>query len=103
MKQRFLVVYEFAEGTYSGYAPDLPGCISSGGSHEEIRANMCEAVGNHVGLMITQGNEVPISVAHIVRCPKPVRETDVQHWIVERLDIEVPVSQEESGINECQT
>jgi hypothetical protein len=53
--------------------------------------------------MITQGNEVPISVAHIVRCPKPVRETDVQHWIVERLDIEVPVSQEESGINECQT
>jgi len=58
MKQRFLVVYEFAEGTYSGYAPDLPGCISSGGTHEEIRANMCEAVGNHVGLMITQGNEV---------------------------------------------
>ena len=92
MKQRFMVVYEFANGTYSGYAPDLPGSIATGETHEEIRTNLREAVDNHVRLLVAQGNEVPSPVAHIVKCPKPVQESDVQHWIVERLKIEVPVS-----------
>ncbi|HWE87801.1 MAG TPA: type II toxin-antitoxin system HicB family antitoxin [Terracidiphilus sp.] len=99
MKQGFLVVYEFASGTYSGYAPDLPGCISAGGTHKEIRKKMREAVGNHVGLMVARGNEIPNSKAHNIQCPKPAQESDVQHWIVERVEIEVPVSgQAESAL-----
>jgi predicted RNase H-like HicB family nuclease len=94
MKQEFLVVYEFANGSYSGYAPDLPGCMSTGVNHDEMRGNMREAIENHVGSLVTQGYEVPGSVAHIVRCPKPVPESDAHHWIVERLEIEVPVSNE---------
>ena len=103
MSLRFLVVYEFANGIYSGYVPDLPGCISAGKTHEEMRKNMLEVVESHVGLLVARGDEIPSSVAHIVQCPKPVQESDVQHWIIERLEIEVPVSQKVSGINSCQT
>jgi predicted RNase H-like HicB family nuclease len=94
MKQKFLVVYEFAGASYSGYVPDLPGCISAGVTHEEMRKNMRDVTEKHVGLMVAQGNEVPSSVAHIVQFPKPMQPSDVQHWIVERLEIEVPVSKQ---------
>ena len=96
MKQRFLVVYEYANGSYSGYAPDLPGCISAGGNHEEMRKNMREAVGKHLELLIEQGKEIPAPGPAIVHCPPSAEETDVQHWIVERLEIEVPISKPRS-------
>jgi predicted RNase H-like HicB family nuclease len=92
MKQQFLVVYEFANGSYSGYAPDLPGCVSAGDTHEKMRKSMRKVVKTHVKLLVAEGNEVPCSVSHTVHCPKPVEETDVKHWIIERLEIEVPVS-----------
>ena len=92
MRQRLLVVYEFANGKYSGSAPDLPGCISLGGTHEEMRKNMCDVVEHHVGLLVAQGYEVVSSGTHTIHFPKPVQESDVQHWIIERLEIEVPVS-----------
>ena len=91
MKQEFLVVYEFACGSYSGYAPDLPGCISAGDNHEEMRKNMREAVETHISSLVEQGNEIPKQVTTIIHFKKPVEETDVQHWIIERIEIEVPV------------
>jgi predicted RNase H-like HicB family nuclease len=92
MKKKFLVVYEFANGGYSGFAPDLPGCICAGSTHEEMSKNMFEVIDTYVAMLVAQGNEVPNPVAHIVQCPKPMQASDVQHWIVERLEIEVPVS-----------
>lgn len=92
MTREYLVVYEFANGSYSGYAPDLPGCISTGDTHKEIRENMREVLRNHVSLLVAQGNEIPSQVTTVIHCPKPVEESDVKHWIVERLEIEVPVA-----------
>jgi len=92
MKQEFLVVYEFANGGYSGYAPDLPGCTSTGVNHDEIRMNMREAVGTHVSLLVEQGSEIPRQVTTTIHFPKPVNETDQRHWRIERLEIEVPVA-----------
>ena len=94
MKREFLVVYEFACGKYSGYAPDLPGCISSGDTHEEMRKNMREAVEAHVSSLAEQGKEIPSQVTSIIHFKKPVEVTDVQHWIIERMEIEVPTSSE---------
>ena len=92
MKQEFLVVYEFACGSYSGYAPDLLGCISTGNNHEEMRKNMRKAVEDHISSLVEQGNEIPRQVTSTLHFKKPVEETDVQHWIVERMEIDVPVS-----------
>ena len=33
---RFLVVIEKADGNYSAYSPDLPGCVATGATLEEV-------------------------------------------------------------------
>ena len=45
---RFLVVIEKADGNYSAYSPDLPGCIATGATREEAEQNMYEAIELHV-------------------------------------------------------
>jgi predicted RNase H-like HicB family nuclease len=45
---RFLVIIEKAEGNYSAYSPDLPGCIASGATREDAERNMHEAIEMHV-------------------------------------------------------
>ena len=55
---RFLVVIEKAEGNYSAYSPDLPGCVATGATREEAESNMHEAIEMHVhGL---QEDKIPI-------------------------------------------
>jgi predicted RNase H-like HicB family nuclease len=45
---RFLIVVEKANGNFSAYSPDLPGCIATGATREEAAKNMHEAVKMHV-------------------------------------------------------
>jgi predicted RNase H-like HicB family nuclease len=45
---RFLIVIEKADGNYSAYSPDLPGCIATGATVEEVKKNMQEAIEMHV-------------------------------------------------------
>ena len=45
---RFLVVIERAEGNYSAYSPDLPGCVATGETREEVERNMREAIQLHL-------------------------------------------------------
>ena len=45
---RFLVVIERANGNFSAYSPDLPGCVATGGSREEAERNMHEAIELHL-------------------------------------------------------
>jgi predicted RNase H-like HicB family nuclease len=45
---RFLVVIEKADGNYSAYSPDLPGCVATGETSEEVEKNMYEAIEMHI-------------------------------------------------------
>jgi predicted RNase H-like HicB family nuclease len=59
---RFLVVIEKANGNYSAYSPDLPGCVATGATREEVERNMHEAIEMHVrGL---QEDDLPIPESH---------------------------------------
>lgn len=59
---RFLVVIEKAENNYSAYSPDLPGCVATGATVEEVKKNMQEAIEMHVkGL---REDNLPIPEAH---------------------------------------
>ena len=58
---RFLIVVEKAEGNYSAYSPDLPGCIATGATKEEAEQNMYEAMKMHVEGLIEDGLPVPAS------------------------------------------
>ena len=45
---KYAVVIEEAEGNYSAYVPDLPGCVSTGDTVEEVEANIREAIRFHL-------------------------------------------------------
>ena len=45
---RFLIVIEKANGNYSAYSPDLPGCIATGPTRKSVEQNMHEAIELHV-------------------------------------------------------
>lgn len=45
---RFLVVIERANDNYSAYSPDLPGCVATGETREEVERNIHEAIQMHV-------------------------------------------------------
>ena len=57
---KYLVIIErAADGSYSAYVPDLPGCTSSGESVLEVRENVGEAIAGHVALLREMGEPVP--------------------------------------------
>ncbi|MCK4385723.1 MAG: type II toxin-antitoxin system HicB family antitoxin [candidate division Zixibacteria bacterium] len=58
---RFLVVIEKANGNYSVYSPDLPGCVATGGTREEVERNMHEAIEMHVSGLLEDNLPVPES------------------------------------------
>lgn len=61
---RFLIVIEKADGNYSAYSPDLPGCVATGMTREELEKNMYEAIELHIqGL---QEDNLPVPEPHAV-------------------------------------
>ena len=58
---RYLVVIEKANGNYSAYSPDLPGCVATGDTREEAEQNMHEAIQLHVKGLREDGLRVPES------------------------------------------
>jgi len=58
---RFLIVIERANGNYSAYSPDLPGCIATGSTREEVECNMHEAIELHVKGLLDDNLPVPDS------------------------------------------
>lgn len=40
--KKYLVVFEKANGNYSAYSPDLPGCIATGKTRVEVEKNIKE-------------------------------------------------------------
>lgn len=58
---RFLIVIEKAEGNYSAYSPDLPGCVATGKTRDQAARNMHEAIEMHVRGMLEDNLPVPKS------------------------------------------
>lgn len=58
-RYRYLVLVEKAENNYSAYAPDLPGCITTGKTPEETLKNMEEAISLHLEGMLRDNDPIP--------------------------------------------
>ncbi|OGO26310.1 MAG: hypothetical protein A2Y54_06785 [Chloroflexi bacterium RBG_16_51_16] len=58
---RFLIVVEKARNNYSAYSPDLPGCVATGSTRDEVTLNMHEAIELHVQGLIEDKLPVPES------------------------------------------
>ena len=59
IKLRYAVVFEQTPNNYCAYAPDVPGCISTGKTWDKMLAMMREALSVHIGLMMEDGDPVP--------------------------------------------
>ena len=58
---KYLVVIEKTENGYSSYSPDLPGCVATGSTREEVERNMHDAIKMHVKGLIEDNLPVPES------------------------------------------
>lgn len=59
MTMRYAVVIEKAEGNYSAYVLDLPGCIAAGATIEEAEQAIREAIEFHLEGLRADGLEIP--------------------------------------------
>jgi predicted RNase H-like HicB family nuclease len=56
---RYAIVIENAGANYSAYVPDLPGCIATGATVEQVEASIREAIELHLEGMRQDGTPVP--------------------------------------------
>lgn len=55
----YLVIIERADGNFSAYSPDLPGCVATGDTKEETLLRMREAIAMHLDGLREDGLPVP--------------------------------------------
>ena len=59
-ERRYLIVIEGAEcENYSAYAPDLPGCVATGGTVAEVEREMHDAIAFHLEGLREAGEPIP--------------------------------------------
>lgn len=56
---KYLVVIEQTATGFSAYSPDLPGCVATGATREEVTQRMADAVALHVEGLQLEGLAVP--------------------------------------------
>jgi predicted RNase H-like HicB family nuclease len=56
---RYAIVIEKAEGNYSAYVPDLPGCVATAATVSEVEAEIREAIRFHIDGLKADGTAVP--------------------------------------------
>ncbi len=65
---RYLIIIERTPKNFAAYSPDLPGCVATGATREEVQQRMHEAIQMHLdgiredGIPITE----PSSVAEYI-------------------------------------
>jgi predicted RNase H-like HicB family nuclease len=65
---RYAIVIEKAEGNYSAYVPDLPGCVAAGSSIKHVEQEIRDAIRFHIDGLKADGLPVPMptSIAEYV-------------------------------------
>ena len=56
---QYVIIIEKANRNYSAYVPDLPGCIATGKTIEELKQRMREAIELHLDGMREDGLPIP--------------------------------------------
>jgi predicted RNase H-like HicB family nuclease len=58
---RYTVIIERAPENYAAYVPDLPGCIATGATRDEVKQNIREAILFHLETLREDGFPIPES------------------------------------------
>jgi predicted RNase H-like HicB family nuclease len=55
----YAVIIEGEPGSFSAYVPDLPGCVATGRSLDEVEDRIREAIRLHIASLRAHGDPVP--------------------------------------------
>lgn len=61
---KYLVVLEPTPTGFSAFSPDLPGCIATGDTREEVEREIAEAIAFHLEGLREEGLPVPVPHTH---------------------------------------
>ena len=92
MTRTYLVVYEKGESNYSGFVPDVSGCVSVGDSIEDMRANLKEALQLFVDYSSEEGLAVPASTTKNILVPVEGESNPYAEYTVEWLTVDIPAA-----------
>ena len=56
---RYAIVIEKANGNFSAYVPDMPGCVATGATESEVEDLLNDAIEMHVAGLRQDGLPVP--------------------------------------------
>lgn len=56
---KYAVVYEQTPRNWAAYVPDLPGCIATGATREEVEQLIGEGIRLHLESMREDGEDIP--------------------------------------------
>ena len=62
---RYAIAIEKAEGDYSAYVPDLPGCVTTGATVAEVEAEIREGIVFHVESLREDGLPIPDAASQV--------------------------------------
>ena len=72
---KYAIVIEKTPRNYAAYAPDLPGCIATADTREEVIQLMREGIPFHIEGLLEAGEAVPQSQATVVELDIPLAAT----------------------------
>jgi predicted RNase H-like HicB family nuclease len=62
---KYAVAYERTPRNWSAYVPDLPGCVATGQTREEVERLVADGIRLHVDLMQQSGEPVPAPTTRV--------------------------------------
>jgi len=93
MTRQYPVVYEWTGKNFSGYVPDVPGCIATGKTLLSIRTMLKGALESHLQWMQDDGDPIPEASEEVTVDMEPDAEFPQPrgyYVVVERLSVTMP-------------
>jgi predicted RNase H-like HicB family nuclease len=95
MTQEYPVIYEWTGKNFSGYAPDIAGCMATARTLPLMRASLKAALEAHLQWMKDDGDPIPCPSGTVTVDTKPDKEFPQPrgyYVIVEKLNVTMPTS-----------
>ena len=62
---RYAIVIENSGDNYSAYVPDLPGCVATGATRQEVESEIRTAIEFHIEGLREDGSPVPPATSRV--------------------------------------
>jgi predicted RNase H-like HicB family nuclease len=90
LRKSYLVVYQKAKHGFWGFAPDVPGCFSTGRNLKHMREMLTEALEFHLSSMLCDGDPIPEPAATIFDFGELRGEpAEAEYYVVEWLKVKI--------------